>query len=121
MLFEMHERKKSEMLTWTNQDLDDFCEQAVTLLNKKKQLQLEMSICWLFSNSAGGNFHICYYNKFLHNGFKLCLNGKILQKETFYIDEAANLEKIEDIKLKIILRIAYYIYKDCQKEMTTVK
>ncbi len=117
MLFEMPERKKSEMLTWTNQDLHNFCEQAVLLLNKKRQLQLEVINCWLFSNSAGGNFHIYYYNKFLDKYFELCLNSKLLQKETFYIDETAKLEKIAGTKLKIVLRIAYFIYKDCQKEM----
>ena len=117
MLFELPERKKSEMPTWTNQDLDDFCEQAVVLLNRKKQLQLEVTDCWLFSNSAGGNFHIVYFNKFLDKSFKLCLNSKLLQKETINVDKAAELEKIVDVKLKIALRIAYFIYKDCQKEM----
>jgi hypothetical protein len=29
----------------------------------------------------------------------------------------AELEKVDDIKLKIVLRIAYFIYKDCQREM----
>ena len=33
------------MATWTNQDLDDFCEQAIKLLNNKKQLQLEFKNC----------------------------------------------------------------------------
>lgn len=108
------------MLTWTSQDLDDFCEQAVELLNKKKHLQLELRNCWLFSNSSGSNFHIVYHNKFLNKDFNLCRNGRILQKGTIGVDEVAGLEKVNDIKLKIVLRIAYFIYRNCQKEMETV-
>ena len=53
------------MLKWTNEEIDDFCEQAIKLLNNKKQLQLELKNCWVFSNSSGTNLHIVYYNKFL--------------------------------------------------------
>jgi hypothetical protein len=105
------------MLTWTSQDLDDFCEQAVELLNKKKQLQLELRNCWLYSNSSGSNFHIIYHNEFLNKDFHLCRNGKILQEGTIGVDKVADLEKVGDIKLKIVLRIAYFIYKNCQREM----
>lgn len=105
------------MLTWTNQELDDFCEQAIELLNKKKQLQLELMNCWLFSNSSGSNLHIVFYNEFLNKEFHLCKNGKVLQEGTISIDKVADLEKVDDIKLKIALRIAYLIYKDCQKAM----
>ena len=105
------------MLTWTNQELDDFCEQAIKLLNNKKQLQLEFKNCWLFSNSSGSNFHIIYRNEFINADFHLCGNGIILQEGAISVDKVADLEKITDIKLKIALRIAYFIYKDCQKEM----
>ena len=105
------------MLTWTNQDLDDFCEQAIELLNKKKQLQLKLKNCWLFSNSSGSNLHIVFDNEFLNKEFHLCRNGRILKDETISIDEIADLKKITDIKLKITLRIAYLIYKDCQRAM----
>ena len=40
-----------------------------------------------------------------------------MQENAANIDKAAGLEKITDIKLKIALRIAYFIYKECQKEM----
>jgi len=105
------------MLTWTSQDLDDFCEQAIKLLNKKKQLQLELRNCWLYSNSSGSNFHIIYHNNFLDKDFHLCRNGKILQELSPDTDRAAGLKEVDDIKLKIVLRIAYFIYKDCQREM----
>ena len=105
------------MLTWTNQELDDFCEQAIELLNKKKQLQLELRNCWLFSNSSGSNLHIVFYNGFLNKEFHLCGNGRVLQENATRIDKVADLEKITDIKLKIALRIAYLIYKDCQRAM----
>ena len=105
------------MLTWTNQELDDFCEQAIKLLNEKKQLQLELRNCWLFSNSSGSNLHIIFYNEFLNKEFHLCKNGKVLQEGTISIDKVADLEKVDDIKLKIALRIAYLIYKDCQRAM----
>ena len=105
------------MLTWTNQELDDFCEQAIELLNKKKQLQLELRNCWLFSNSSGSNLHIVFYNEFLNKEFHLCKNGKVLQEGNISVDKAADLEKVDDIKLKIALRIAYLIYKDCQRAM----
>ena len=105
------------MLTWTNQELDDFCEQAIELLNKKKQLQLKLKNCWLFSNSSGSNLHIVFDNEFLNKEFHLCGNGRVLQENATNIDKAAELEKIADIKLKIALRIAYFIYKDCQRAM----
>lgn len=108
---------KLEMLTWTNQDLNDFCEQAVELLNEKKRLQLELKNCWLYSNSSGSNFHIIYYNEFLNKDFHLCRNGRILQEKTIDVDMVAGLKEVDDIKLKIVLRIAYFIYKDCQREM----
>ncbi len=105
------------MATWNNQELDDFCEQAIALLNKKKQLQLELRNCWLFSNSSGSNFHIVYRNEFIDKEVHLCKNGRILQEDTISIDRKAGLEKVDDIKLKIALRIAYIIYKDCQQAM----
>ena len=108
------------MLTWTNQDLDDFCEQAVELLNKKKQLQLELRNCWLYSNSSGSNFHIVYHNEVLNKDFNLCKNGRILQEGTVGVDKVAGLEKIKGIKLKIVLRIAYFIYMSYRKEMRTI-
>ena len=105
------------MLTWTNQELDDFCEQAIELLNKKKQLQLKLKNCWLFSNSSGSNLHIVYRNEFINADFHLCLNGRLLKEDAGSLDKAAKLEKVDDIKLKIALRIAYLIYKDCQRAM----
>ena len=105
------------MMTWNNQDLDDFCEQAIKLLNNKKQLQLEFKNCWLFSNSSGSNLHIIFNNEFLNKSSHLCLNGKLLKEDAGSLDKAAKLEKVDDIKLKIALRIAYLIYKDCQRAM----
>ena len=105
------------MLTWTNQELDDFCKQAIELLNKKKQLQLKLKNCWLFSNSSGSNLHIIYCNEFINADFHLCRNGNVLQEGTISVDKEADLEKVDDIKLKIALRIAYLIYKDCQRAM----
>lgn len=105
------------MTTLTNQELDDFCERAIELLNKKKRLQLELRNCWLFSNSFGSNLHIVFYNEFLNKEFHLCGNGRVLQENAANIDKAADLEKVADIKLKIALRIAYLIYKDCQRAM----
>ena len=105
------------MTTGNNQELNDLCEQAIELLNKKKQLQLKLKNCWLFSNSSGSNLHIVYRNEFINADFHLCRNGKVLQEGTIGIDKAADLEKVDDIKLKIVLRIAYFIYKDCQKAM----
>ena len=71
----------------------------------------------LFSNSYGSNLHIVFYNGFLNKEFHLCGNGRVLQENATNIDKVADLEKITDIKLKIALRIAYLIYKDCQKAM----
>ena len=105
------------MLTWTNQELDDFCEHAIELLNKKKQLHLEFKNCWLFSNSSGSNFHIVFNNEFLNKSSHLSLNGRLLKEDAGSLDKAAKLEKVDDIKLKIALRIAYLIYKDCQRTM----
>ena len=105
------------MTTGNNQELNDFCEQAIELLNKKKQLQLELRNCWLFSNSSGSHLHIVFYNGFLNKEFHLCGNGRVLQENAANIDKAADLEKVDDIKLKIALRIAYLIYKDCQRAM----
>ena len=54
------------MTTGNNQELNDLCEQAIELLNKKKQLQLKLKNCWLFSNSSGSNLHIVFDNEFLN-------------------------------------------------------
>ena len=105
------------MTTWTNQELDDFCEQAIELLNKKKQLQLKLKNCWLFSNSSGSNLHIVYCNEFINADFYFRVNGIVLKEGTINVDKVADLEKVDDIKLKIALRIAYLIYKDCQRAM----
>ena len=105
------------MTMWTNQELDDFCEQAIELLNKKKQLRLKLKNCWLFSNSSGSNLHIVFDNEFLDKSSHLCLSGRLLKEDAGSIDKTAGLEKVDDIKLKIALRIAYLIYKDCQRAM----
>ena len=103
------------MATWTNQELEDFCEQAIELLNKNKQLQLELKNCWLFSNSSCSNLHIAYYSKLINTDFYFRVNGIVLQEGTINVDKVAGLVKVNDIKLKIALRIAYSIYKNCQK------
>lgn len=103
------------MTTWTNRELEDFCEQAIELLNKNKQLQLELKNCWLFSNSSGSNLHIAYYSKLIDADFYFRVNGIVLQEGTINVDKVAGLVKVNDIKLKIALRIAYFIYKNCQK------
>lgn len=105
------------MQTWTKEELDDFCEQAIEFLNTKKRLQLEFKECWVYSNSAGGNFHIIYRNNFLNKEFHLCRNSRILQDSPLGIDMEAGLEKVEDLKLKIVLRIAFHIFRDCKREM----
>ena len=107
------------MIKWTNQDLDEFCKQAVELLNKKKGLQLEFINCWLFSNSVGSNFHIVYRNEFLNKNFEINRNGSILQDKDIGVDNIAGLLKIGDIKKRIILRIAYFIHHDCKRNMGT--
>ena len=103
------------MTTGNNQELNDFCEQAIELLNKKKQLRLKLKSCWLFSNSSGSNFHILYHDESINADFHLCGNGIVLQEGTINVDKAAGLEKVDDIKLKIALRIAYFIYKEVIK------
>ena len=103
------------MATWTNQELNDFCEQAIELLNKKKQLQLKLKNCWLFSNSSGSNLHIVYYSELIDADFYFRVNGIVLQEGIINVDKAAGLGKVNDIKLKIALRIAYFIYKNYQK------
>lgn len=105
------------MTKWTSQDLDDFCRQAVELLNKKKGLQLEFINCWLFSNSAGSNFHIVYHNEFLNQTFEVNRNGNILQDKDIGVDNIAGLNKVTDLRQKIILRIAFYIHHDCKRHM----
>ena len=106
------------MLKWTNEEIDDFCEQAIKLLNNKKQLQLELKNCWVFSNSSGTNLHIVYYNKFLDEESHFFINGYILENEgRMLVDKLAKLEDVDDFKLKIALRIAYFIYRDCMEMM----
>ena len=109
------------MTTGNNQELYDLCEQAFELLNKKKRLRLKLKSCWLFSNSSGSNFHIIYRNEVINEEFHLCGNGIVLQEGTINVDKVAGLEKVDDIKLKIALRIAYFIYKECQREMKPYK
>ena len=104
-----------EMKTWTGQELDDFCEQAIELLNKKKQLQLKLKNCWLFSNNSGSNLHIVYYSELIDADFYFRVNGIVLQEGIINVDKVAGLGKVNDIKLKIALRIAYSIYKNYQK------
>ena len=33
------------------------------------------------------------------------------------VDKLAKLEDVDDFKLKIVLRIAYFIYRDCREMM----
>ena len=102
------------MTTWTNQDLDDFCEQAIERLNKNKSLNLVFVNCWLFSNSAGSNLHLVYRDEFLNKEFDLSTNGRILNDEINYrIDAIAGIDKVKDPKSRIILRIARWVYLDC--------
>lgn len=102
----------------TNQEVEDLCKQAIELLNKKKQLQLELKNCWVFSNSSGTNLHIVYYNKFLNEESKFFVNGYILENEgRMLVDKLAKLEDINDFKVKIALRIAYFVYRDCKQMM----
>ena len=94
-----------------NQEFYDLCEQAIELLNEKKQLQLMLKGCWLFPHSYGSSFHIIYHDKSINADFQLYRNDPVLQKSTIDIDRVAGLEKVDDIKLKIALRIAYLIYR----------
>ena len=94
-----------------NQEFYDLCKQAIELLNEKKQLQLMLKSCWLFPHSYGSSFHIIYRDKSVNEDFQLYRNDPVLQKSTIDIDRVAGLEKVDDIKLKIALRIAYLIYK----------
>ena len=103
------------MITGNNQELYDLCEQAIELLNKKKQLQLKLKSCWLFPNSSGSSFHIIYRDESVNEEFQLCGTGPVLQKSTIDIDKAAGLEKLYNIKLRMALRFAYLIYKEVIK------
>ena len=105
------------MLKWTNQELDEFCKQAIELLNAKKKLSLVFMNCWLFSNSCGSNFHIVYRNEFLNQNFEVNRNGNILQDKDIGVDNIAGLLKVTDIKKRIALRIAYFILHDCKRHM----
>lgn len=105
------------MQTWTKEELDSFCKQAIELLKTKKKLAISFKECWIFSNSVGGNFHVRYHNEYLNTDGYVCRNIKILQDLKIVVDEDAGLNNIQDIKQKIILRIAYFIFKDYQREM----
>ena len=94
-----------------NQEFYDLCEQAIELLNKKKQLQLKLKSCWLFSDSYGSNFHIFYRDESINEEFQLSGDGIVLQKSTIDVDKEAGIEKLYNIKLRMALRIAYFIYK----------
>ena len=67
--------------------------------------------CWLFTHSYGSSFHIIYCDRSINADFQLYRNDPVLQKSTIDIDRVAGLEKVDDIKLKIALRIAYLIYR----------
>ena len=106
------------MIMNTNQEVEDLCKQAIELLNKKKQAQFELKECKLYQYTNGNNYtgrffiHIEYFN---HNGplkyaAILDIDDYIWKENTIDIDKAAGLEKIHDIKLKIILRFAYLLY-----------
>lgn len=95
-----------------NQEFYDLCEQAIELLNEKKQLQLMLKSCWLVPNSYGygSSFHIIYRDKSVNEDFQFYGDDSVLQKSTIDIDRVAGLEKVDDIKLRMVLRIAYLIY-----------
>ena len=104
-------------MKWTSQELDEFCKQAVDLLNKKKKLHLVFMNCWLWSNSMGGRFHVIYRNEFLNTNYEVNRDSNILEDKKIGVDMVAGLTNITDIKQKIILRLAYYIFLDCQHNM----
>ena len=95
-----------------NQEFYDLCEQAIELLNEKKQLQLMLKSCWLVPNSYGygSSFHIIYRDKSVNEDFQFYGDDSVLQKSTIDIDRVAGLEKLDNIKLRMALRIAYLIY-----------
>ena len=94
-----------------NQEFYDLCQQAIELLNEKKQLQLMLKGCWLFPHSYGSSFHIIYRDKSVNEDFQLYGNDPVLQKSTIDIDRVAGLEKLYNSKLRMALRIAYLIYR----------
>ena len=106
------------MQKWNNQELDDFCVEAIKLLNTKKKLNLVFMNCWLFSNSVGSNFHISYRNEYLNQNFDIVVNGKMLSEEVISFDKVSGgIDKLTDPKKRIILRITYYIFIHCKHQM----
>ena len=105
------------MNKWTDDELNEFCEKAIKLLNTKKHLQLTFVDCWLFSNSAGSNFHIRYSDKLSGKTYEITRNGGLLQENKIGVDVVAELVNVKDIKTKIILRIAWFIYHDCKRNI----
>ena len=56
-----------------NQEFYDLCEQAIELLNEKKQLQPMLKSCWLVPNSYGygSSFKIIYRDKSVNEDFQV--------------------------------------------------
>jgi hypothetical protein len=50
----------------------------------------------------------------MNKSYELSINSKILQDKKIYEDDAAGIINIDDLKLKIALRIAYFIYRSCK-------
>ena len=105
------------MQKWSNDEMHELCEKAIEILNKRKGFQLELKTCWLFSNSAGSIFHILYFDHDLHITIELIKPGKILDPSiTHGVDIVAGLKKVSNDKLKVALRLAYFMGLMCQRK-----
>jgi len=107
------------MINWTQEEMNGFCEKATELLKMhKKKLSVTFIRCELFSNSMGSNFHVSYCNEFTGKTYNMVLNGNVLLDKNLICDKQAGLiGRNLELKTKIALRIAYFMYKSCEHHM----
>lgn len=109
------------MLTWTEQELNDIINLAFEILNKKKHLQVKLKKYWIEPEYGHNNFNIVYYHGSVDKESHFFVASGILEVDDgIVIDRLANLRNIKDPKLKITLRIAYYVFEDYKRVLKRV-
>ena len=109
------------MLTWTDQELNDIINLAFEILTKKKHLQVKLKKYWIGTGYSDDNsLNIVYHHEAVDKESHFFVTSSILEDDDLFIDRLANLRNIKDPKLKIALRIAYYVFEDYKRVLKRV-
>ena len=108
------------MLIWTDQELNDIINLAFEILTRKKHLQVKLKKYWIEPDHDHNNLNIVYHHELVDKESHFVTSYILETDDDIFIDRLANLRNIKDPKLKIALRIAYYVFKDYNRVLKRV-